>query len=434
MGGLALLATSAGGLLSGCSGGDPDAGRGVELVSAGTPRSAADPTLIAPTVEGMDAFAARLYAAVAGQQQGNLVISPYSVAAALSMTLAGARGRTAQQLSGVLGAIGLGGRWHDGVNALTSYVDSLAGERQRADGTTVTLGLRTADAVFGQRGVPWQHDFLEMLAKDYGTGVRAVDFTDPEPVRRLINAWVADATDHRIEDLIPSGVLDPGTRLALVNAISLTAPWDDPFEHTATSDGPFHLAGGGVRKVPMMHRTGQLEQVEGSGWSGVRLRYAGGALALTVVLPDPGRLSAVEVGLAGGGLATALGPGRTGPVELSLPKWSSRTALSLAEVLAGLGAGDAFDPGRADFSGMTRAQRLYLSAVLHQGRIEVDEHGTEAAAATAAVMTVGAAPVRERPTRFVVDRPFLYAVHDVAHGTPLFLGRVTDPTAEGGRA
>ncbi|HWU23380.1 MAG TPA: serpin family protein [Nocardioides sp.] len=428
-GALGLLLTSAGGLMEACGTSpksDAKATGGIQLVSADVARTAADPALAGTTATAMDGFAARLYDAVAGQQ-GNLVISPYSVAVALSMTFAGARGTTAAQMGSVLGTGALGDRWHDGMDALTSYVDGLAGEVKRADRSKATIGITTANALFGQQGMVFLQGFLEVMARDYGTGVQTVDFAaNPDHVADLINGWVADHTDRRITDLIAHGVLSKDDRLALVNAIGLTAPWEMPFDKDSTRPGAFHRADGSRVRVPLMAKSDvTVTRVDGSGWSAVRIPYAGSTLAMSVIVPDAGHFDAVEKGLAGGVLTKALGAGRSTSLVLTLPRWTSRTAVSLKAALQALGMPRAFTDA-ADFGAMAD-EPLKIGAALHQGYLAVDEDGTEAAAATAIVMqpTSGAA----RPETFTVDRPFLYVVHDTGHGTPLFLGRVTDPTA-----
>jgi serpin B len=147
---------------------------------------------------------------------------------------------------------------------------------------------------------------------------------------------------------------------------------------------------------------------------------------MTIVLPDEGGFSAVDATVARDGLGAFVKGGASSLLQLSMPKWTSRSQLALNDALSALGMSTAFDPSRADFSGMTAEEQLFISAVMHQGYIAVDEEGTEAAAATAVVMRATSMPAT---TPFVVDRPFLYVVHDTAHGTPLFLGRVTDPAA-----
>ncbi len=401
---------------------------GIELVSSDVRRAAGDPSLVAPVVAGLDAFAGRLYGELAGAGGDNLVISPYSVLVALGMTLTGAAGTTADEMRTVLGVGDLGQRWHKGVNALTATIEGLAGEHERADGSKAELQLSTADQVFGQRGVAWESDFLDLLAKEYGAGLRTVDFeTAAERARTAINAWVEVQTHDRIVDLLAEGAVDASTRLVLVDAIHLKAAWENPFEKDLTATGPFHRADGSSVEAALM-RLPELSTylVRGDGWSSVSLPYAGRGLAMTVVLPDEGALDRVEEQVRSGGFAGFLATADAQPtaVELTLPRWSFRTSAPLKEPLVELGMPTAFADG-ADFTPMTEEDLpLVVADVVHQGFVAVDEEGTEAAAATAVIMAETAVPVTEP---FVVDRPFLFVVHDVEHGTPLFVGRVTDP-------
>jgi serpin B len=230
-------------------------------------------------------------------------------------------------------------------------------------------------------------------------------------------------------DLIPDGTLDELTRLVLVNAIWFKAPWHQAFEPTITRDLPFHRADGSTVDVPMMaDAASHAGYAEGPGWRAASIPYAGQELAMAVFVPAPGHdVSDVEAALADGGLARALGSfAQDGAVDLLLPRWRTRTAAPLKEVLAALGMPTAFTDA-ADFSGMTHDERLLIQDALHQGFVAVDEEGTEAAAATAVVVGTTSA---ELPQRVVhADRPFVFAIHDVATGVPLFLGRVVDPTA-----
>ncbi len=434
---LAALATLASPLAAACGtdegrqrgGSDVSGGGEVELVSADVDRAPGDPRAIPGVVAAMHRFAGGVYGALPGD--ANLVLSPYSIAVALGMTLNGAGGTTAEEMRRVLGA---DDRFHAGLNALTAHVEGLAGRQQRADGSKAELELDAANQLFGQQGVDWEAGFLDPLAEQYGAGVRLVDFeTAHEDARTLINGWVEEQTHDRIEDLIPEGVLDTLTRLVLVNAIYLKAPWEVPLDQQFTAPGPFHRADGSTVETDMMHSTGaQVRGLlrSGTGYQAATIPYAGNRLAMTIVLPDDGRLGEVEEQVADGGLPAMLAGGRSAQLDLQLPKWTFRTSVPLADVLTGLGMPTAFAPGAADFSPMTREDLdLFISAVLHQGFIAVDEEGTEAAAATAAVMGVTSAPMTQP---FHVDRPFLFAVHDVEHGTPLFLGRVVDPTEGGG--
>jgi serpin B len=255
--------------------------------------------------------------------------------------------------------------------------------------------------------------------------MRLVDYRgDPEGARRAINGWVADQTDERITDLIGEGVIDAVTRLVLTNAIALRAPWDTPFASEATAAGPFTPLSGAAREVPFMHQTEQLAYAEGDGWQAVELAYVGRELAMTVVVPAAGRFEPVIAGLDLGAVLGALRPRQ---VSVGLPRWAFRTQAMLAEVLAAMGMPTAFTD-RADFSAMTAEAELFISRVVHQAYIAVDEKGTEAAAATAVVMRPTSAAV-DPPVVLNVDRPFLFAIRDLPTNTPLFLGRVVDPTA-----
>ena len=350
----------------------------------------------------------------------NLALSPFSAAVALGMTVNGAAGGTRDEMLKVLAAADIE-QLDEGLNALTAYVESLAGPVPDTKGDVVALD--SANQVFGQAGYPWRRPFLDALASSYGAGLREVDFEATEAARAAINGWTADQTHDRIPEIVPDGAIDSMTRLVLVNALYFKASWLKPFEKDDTEDGDFHLASGEAAAVPMMH--GKTGYGEGDGWRAAHLTYSGGSLAMTVVLPDEGREDDLDALVAGGGLADLLTAG-PGEVELTLPRWKFLVGTTLNGALEALGMTSAFDRDKADFSAMTDEEALFISGVLQQVFIAVDEEGTEAAAATAVVMeaTSGMADV---PPPLVVDRPFVFVIHDVEHGTPLFLGKVTDP-------
>ena len=432
---LAGLAVGGGAWLSACgsdsgadSGGPTEsvsAGR-IDLVSSDVERAAGDPDAVADAVGSLHALGAGLYGELAPTTD-NLALSPYSVAVALAMTQNGARGATRDEMLDVLAADDPE-RLNGGLNALTQHVESLAGTQRRADRTEAEIALRSANTLFGEATTDFEADFIDTLASDYGAGLHRVDFVGAyEAARVAINDWTAERTEDRIEDLIPEGVLNSLTRLVLVNALYLKAPWEQTFEPDLTEDRDFHLTDGSVAQVPTMRldtRGGLLGS--GDGWQALQLPYAGRGLAMTVVLPDEGRLADVEAGLADGGLPAMVRSVRPAEVAIALPKWTFRTGAPLKAALTALGMPTAFDEGRADFSRMTAEEELFISAVLHQTFIAVDEEGTEAAAATAVVMQETSAP---QYVPFTADRPFLFVIHDLEHGTPLFLGRVVDPRA-----
>ncbi|HEY6745841.1 MAG TPA: serpin family protein [Mycobacteriales bacterium] len=420
------MLTGTAGLLAGCgarTGGSADRG---QLVRSAVGRAVPDPAAATAAAGSLRAFTADLYRQVA-TRDGNIGCSPYSVAVALAMARNGARGRTAQEMDRVLHASGLP-QLNDGLNAVEAALEERSGPVRRGDGSKATIELRVANSLWGQRGVTWQPPFLDALARLYGTGLRVVDYqADADGARVRINAWTSDQTAGKIPHLLPEGMLDELTRLVLVNALYLKAPWEHPFEKENTAAGPFTPADGSTVTVPTMRtQLHAARYASGDGWTAAELPYAGGALAMTLIRPDAG-LPALENRLDGPGLARidrALAP--VPELDLRIPKWTFRTTLRLDETLAALGMPAAFDDRAADFGGMTTDMPLHISAVQHETYVAVDEAGTEAAAATAAVVSAtSAGPV---PVELVLDRPFLFLIQDRATGTPLFLGRVADPS------
>jgi serpin B len=394
----------------------------VSLVKADVARSMGDPAAVAGVVAATASFAADLWGRV-GSTDGNLALSPFSVAVALAMTANGAAGATARQMLEVLHVDSLA-RHNAGMAALTRELESLAGPVTLPDGSRDTIALTSADQLFGDRGTTWQRAFLTVLAKQYGAGMRGVDFRgDAEGARVLVNRWTSSQTHGRIPQILPKGIVDATTRLVLVNALYFKAPWDTPFQKTSTSPSPFSRADGSTVTVPMMRGDADESAVylAGRHFTGARLPYRGRKLAMTVALPTRHEDAA---------LAELLGPqGLTSPgqpaVAVTMPRWTYRVSTDLGHALDALGMSNAFSPPLADFSRMTSDEQLFIEFVVHQTFVAVDEDGTEAAAATAVGMADSA--VLQSHT-LVLDRPFLYVIHDTAHGTPLFVGRVADPS------
>jgi len=373
----------------------------------------------------VNAFGLDLYRAMAAGTD-NAVVSPASVALALAMARAGARGETAAQMDAVLRRFGA-----DEVAAWPAALDAALASRSGAfagpDGEDVDVTLRIANAPFAQRNMPLEPDYLEALGARFGAGLRLVDYVAAaEEARRTINAWVDEQTEQRIPELLAPGTITTDTRLTLVNAIYLKAPWLTPFVEEATAPAPFTRLDGSVVDVATMATGESFRYAAGTGWRAVELPYLGGQLAMTVIVPDD--LAAFEEGLDAAGLDAITSALADRQVQLSLPRFGIETKASLADALRALGMPLAFDPDRADFSGITAAEALLIDDVIHQANIDVDEKGTEAAAATAVVMRAGSAPIE--PVTLRVDRPFLFALRDVPTGAVLFLGRVTDPSVE----
>jgi serpin B len=397
-------------------------GGSVGLAMAAAPRAAADPADAAKAGAAIDAFGFELLrAATVGDE--NAVLSPASIALALAMTRPGARGETAAQIDEVLRAVA--SDEHVGwLNALDAALASRSGTFTDQGGKDQRVTLRIANAPFAQQDYAWNPDYLGALASRFGAGVRLVDYaTATEAARKAIDAWVDEQTEQRIPELLEPGVLDSLTRLVLVNAIYLKAAWQTPFPEASTAVQPFTRLDGSSVNVPTMRLGETLQYASGAGWQAVELPYVGGSLAMTVIVPDD--LAAFQATLDGETFAAITGSLGPRPVDLSLPKFGIETKTDLATVLAAMGMPNAFDLSLADFSGMTAQERLYISAVIHQANIDVDEKGTTAAAATAVVMRAGSAP--GEPVTLRVDRPFLFALRDIQTGAILFLGRVVEP-------
>ena len=416
-----LVATSL--ALSACSSAPslPPGGT-IELARSAVARVAANPADAALAGAAINAFGIELYAKLATGTP-NAVVSPASIALALGMARAGAKGKTATEMDAVLHnlASDVNASW---LNALDAALTARSGTFKDATGQDLAVTLRIANAPFAQKGMALQQAYLDALASRWGAGLRLVDYINAtEAARKAINGWVSDQTEQRIPELLQPGVLDTMSRLTLVNAIYLKAAWQDPFEASATANGAFTTAAGTSVTVPLMHATTGLRYAKGAGWQAVEIPYIGGSLAMTVILPDD--LAAFERAFDSATLGAITGGLADTQVTLTLPKFSIETKAELGRLLEVLGMPTAFS-GSADFSGITTAEQLAISAVIHQANIDVDEKGTTAAAATAVVLRATGMPAQ--PVTLSVDHPFLFALRDVPTGTVLFLGRVSDPS------
>ena len=400
----------------------------VTLARADVPRASADPVLATNAASAINAFGIDLYLRIA-TGDGNVVASPASIALALGMARAGARGLTAEQMDAVLHDLATDA--HAGwLNALDAALATRTGSFKDTSGKAQPVTLRIANSLFSQRGMKLVDAYLAALASRYGAGLRLVDYkADSEAARKAINAWVSDQTEGRIPELLAAGAITPEVRLTLVNTIYLKAAWLTPFSETGTKPGPFTRLDGSTVDVPMMRgggADGGSPYASGDGWQAVELPYVGDSLALTVIVPDD--LKAFEQGLTVEKLAAITGGLTAHSVNLTFPKFGIETKVDLALTLAAMGMPAAFDPGVADFSGITTEEQLFIFAVIHQANIDVDEKGTTAAAATAVVM--GRTSLPGETVTLTVDHPFLFALRDVPTGAILFLGRVTDPSVK----
>jgi len=377
---------------------------------------------LADLVGGNSAFAWDLYQALRGRE-GNLLTSPASISMALAMAHAGARGETEEQMAQALHFTLDPDRLHPAFNRLDLEL-ARRGKGQGRDGKGFRLAV--VNAIWGQEGTRFLAQFLDILAAQYGAGMRLLDFAiAPERCRAIINAWASDHTGGRIRDLIPPGALDRLTRLILTNAVTFRAAWSTPFNAALTADDRFSLLDGSESIVAMMNQTESFAYAEGRGYRAVELPYDGWELSMVILLPKIGAFEAFEAAVDATQVEAIVQGLSHRRVALTMPKFLFASGFGLADALAAMGMPAAFSED-ADFSGMTGKRDLFLADVIHKAFVSVDEEGTEAAAATAAVMVPTMAP-RETPVDLRIDHPFIFLIRDIKTGALLFVGRVVDP-------
>ncbi len=369
--------------------------------------------------EGNNQFALDLYARLRAGRSDNLFFSPGSLSTALAMTYAGARGQTAQQMAEVLHFQLPPEKLHPAFGELRRTWDVKDKERG--------YRLSVANRLWGQEGFDVLPGFLAITREDYGAELAQVDFSSQtEAARRRINSWVEEQTQGKIQDLIAKGVLNAMTRLVLTNAISFKGDWTEPFRKEATQVAPFHISVRQQTDVPLMHQKDDFRYWAGDGLKVLELPYGKGDLAMLLLLPDELEgLSALEAKLTTENLSRWQLGLRNQDVRIDLPRFKLTSEFELADVLKAMGMTRAFTPREADLSGMSSEEELFLSAVIHKAFVDVNEEGTEAAAATA-VGVFAAAAIRQ-PTVFRADHPFVFLIRDNRTGSILFLGRLVNP-------
>ncbi len=342
------------------------------------------------------------------------------------MTYAGARTETEQQIASTLHFTLPQERLHPTFNFLDLTLASRSQESAGNDGRGFRLNI--ANSIWGQKGYAFLMGYLDVLAQNYGAGLRLLDFIQaPEESRATINKWVSDQTEDKIKDLIPPGKITDLTRLILVNAIYFNAAWASPFSKELTKEESFYLADGGVVTVPMMAQTNYFGYSEGDDYQAVELRYGGWKLSMVVLLPQTGRFSDFEKSFSVNRLNAMLNNIKGINVRLKLPRFSySGYSFSLKDVFSGMGMALAFS-NYADFSGMDGTRKLRIDDVVHKAFVAVDEAGTEAAAATAVI--IGVTGIPQEPVTMTVNRPFIFLIRDVETGAILFIGRIMNPAS-----
>jgi serpin B len=371
-------------------------------------------------VEGNSRFALDLYQKLR-DRPGNLFFSPSSISTALAMTYAGARGETAEQMARVL---------HFTVpqDRLPEAFAELLGElRPRA--AKPGFQLDVASRLWGQQGYHFMADFLAITRNFYHAELAEVDFaSQPEAARARINLWVEQETHEKIKDLVAHGAITPLTRLVLTNAIYFKGDWSHPFPKAATRDEPFHVSGEQTVQVPLMHRTDDLRFAAIDALQVLELNYGKGELSALFLLPEAiDGLPALEARLNHENLSRWTSALARRKVDVFLPRFKLSSEFSLSSALGAMGMSHAFDEIQADFTGISTQEKLYISAVLHKAFVDLNEEGTEAAAATAVVVGVRAMLRPNLPVIFRADHPFLFLIVDNRTRSILFLGRVASP-------
>jgi serpin B len=341
------------------------------------------------------------------------------------MTYAGARGETAEQMANALHLTLKPERLHPAFGSLRKEVQGADQERK----VQRKYQLQTANRLWGQKGYDFFPEFLKITENNYGAGLKQVDFIQAqarEEARKSINAWVEEQTQSKIQELIKPGILTVDTRLVLTNAIYFKSAWSHPFPPQQTRDGEFTLANGKKVKAKLMHGSNRTNYLKEEDFEALELPYEEHDLSMIVLLPNNADgLPTFEKKLTAANLTEWLGKLSDHKVDVTLPKFRLTCEFMLNDVLSKMGMPVAFDSDKADFSGMTTHDRLFISHVVHKAFVYVDEAGTEAAASTAVVMERLSNPT---PATFRADHPFVYLVRDNRTGSILFLGRVVDPS------
>jgi serpin B len=383
---------------------------------------AALPADAPPTVTAANQFAVDVYHQLAGRD-GNVFFSPYSIDKTLAMVWAGAHGETAREMASVLHFTLDPDRQHRAFRDMRRLLNTHRNPARH------DVQLLLACALWGQRGGGFEKPFRNLLQEYYGAGLEEIDFAASDKALKTINTWAAERTNGKIPGLLPASALHPTTRLVLASAIYFKGDWVHTFNRGATRPETFRLSAVETASAPMMHLTETFGYFEGERLQCLRLPYAGKDVAMIVLLPRKvDGLADLEGALTAQALAGFMGQMREQKVEVALPKFKLTGEYALNEALEALGMRKAFHFGAADFSGMNGGREpLAVSAVVHKAFVDVHEQGTEAAAATAAVVDTLSASPRPVVPVFRADHPFVFAIADIRTGLVLFLGRVVRP-------
>jgi len=371
-------------------------------------------------VKGNSDFGFDLYQELK-EKEGNLFFSPYSISTALAMTYAGARGETEKEMAGVLHFSLKQEPLHSSFSTLQSHLNAI---QDKGD-----VKLSIANSLWAQEGYPFLDTFFDLNKKYYAGGLNFVDFGQTESTRNTINSWIENKTQQKIKELLKPGVLKGDTRLVLCNAIYFKGNWLSQFNKERTKDADFYVSSNKSIKVPMMSQESRFKFRNFRNFSTIQLPYKGNDLSMIVFLPkEIDGLAEFERSLTKNNVKNwidKLSNSYKSEILVSLPKFEVTSEFGLGDILAKMGMPLAFDRRAADFSGMTGKSDLFISKVIHKAFVDVNEEGTEAAAATAVVMAWKSI---RRPLSFIADHPFVFLIRENKTGSILFIGRVVDPT------
>lgn len=375
---------------------------------------------IQQVVDANNKFAFDFYSEISKEEEGDIFYSPYSISAALAIAYEGAKGQTADEMKSVF-------------HFPESHIlrPNFAAIYNEINKKGKEYKLSTGNALWAQQDYQFLSDYLSKVEKYYGGKAANLDFVgESEKSRQTINSFIEQQTNDKIKDLIPQGVLTENTRLVLTNAIYFKGTWANQFDKSDTRDQDFTTISGQKVKAPMMQLTGEDAEFNYGETDDIQILempYAGEGLSMLVLLPKENNLEAVEASLTNDKLSEWKNMLSEQRVDIYVPKFKFDSKYSMVETLSNMGMPTAFTD-TADFSGMDGTQDLLIKDVVHQALVEVNEEGTEAAAATADVGYTTESIKPRMPIIFRADHPFIFIIQEKGTGNILFMGRVADPT------
>lgn len=394
-----------------------------EVPSAADAIPAGDITGMSPAAEGNNLFMIKAYKYLSDTEDNkNIFISPYSIQSALAMTFAGAAGKTEEEMGKALEFPANTLAFHENFGKLTDNINGISkkGEMQ----------LSVANSLWLAENYRFLDEFLRINKTYYKTETENLNFSDSEKARKTINDWVAEKTKDRIKDLIPPGILDALTKLVLTNAVYFKAEWAEQFKKGNTQKSEFTSMDNKSVKTEMMNLKHSFPYMENDEVQLIEMPYKGGDASMFVILPKKKNdLKAIEKTLDWNNIEKYIGQLNRQQVDVYFPKFKMSLEYELRKLMSSMGMKAAFNK-TADFSRMNGNTELYISAIIHKTFVEVDETGTEAAAATAVVMRMKSAMPDPEYKTFRADHPFFYFIRENVSGTVLFAGRVTDPSSK----